>query len=295
MKIRVLLTAIIALVAFGLVACGDGDRAATRDAENGEEVAQAEETADTEDDNDGFDVSSLEDGWYRAEEEFDGDADWRNIVMIEVSGGEIVDARWTPASKTGGPDKYEYSEAGDYGMERVSQWPWHEQADAVVEHLISTQDPFDIEFNEDGEADAISGATITVDYFFELAQEALSGSPDGFGQYEDGVYRGEADPGDDWHDAVHLTVRDGYIISVYWAPEPMGDQGMNKYEYSEEGEYGMESASEWPWHEHADAVARHVIENQSLEGSDDADAVTGATISLGGFYAAASDAIAQAQ
>ena len=292
MKLRVLLTAIIALVAFGLVACGGGDRAVSRDAENGEDVAAADETNDTDD---GFDVSSLEDGWYRAEEEFDGSADWRNIVMIEVSGGEIVDAKWTPASRTGGPDKYQYSLDGDYGMERVAQWPWHEQADAVVQHLLSTQNPYDIEFNDDGEADAISGATMTVDYFFELAQRALSGSPAGMGRYQDGVYRGEAEPGDDWQDVVYITVKDGYIISVYWAPEPMGDQGMNKYEYSEEGEYGMEAASDWPWHEHADAVARFVIENQSIDGSDETDAVSGATISLGGFYAAASDAIAQAQ
>lgn len=305
MNIRYTIIALMIIVAFGLTACGGGDDATTQDAEDS--TSESDETDDSgseetaSDESSGLDLASLEDGWYRAAQEYDAEEDWRNIVMVEVSDGEIVDAKWTAASLTGGMDKMTSSLEGEYGMEEVAQSAWHEQAEATIDHLLETQDPTDVEFDDDGKADAISGATITVNYFFDLVEEALSGEPDGLGPYEDGVYSAEADPGDEWQDVVHVTVVDGYIISVHWAPEPLDDQGTDKYEYSVEGEYGMESASDvGPWHEHADAVAQFVIENQGvdeIELDDDgqADAVSGATISLGGFYDAAEAAIAKAE
>ncbi|MFW5994516.1 MAG: FMN-binding protein [Spirochaetia bacterium] len=304
MKIPYTLIAFTIIVAFGLAACGNGDEATTRDAED--TASAADETDDNgaeengAEDDSGLDIASLSGGWYRAAQEYDPEEDWRNIVMVEVSDGEIVDATWTAAPLTGGMDKMTSSMEGEYGMEEVAQSPWHEQAQATIDHLLETQDPTDVEFTDDGKTDAISGATITVSYFFDLAEEALSGSPDGFGSYEDGVYRGEAEAGDEWQDVVHITVVDGYIVSVHWAPEPLDDQGMDKYEYSLEGEYGMESASDWAWHEHADAVAEFVIENQAVDAielDDDGktDAISGATVSLDGFYDAAQEALAQAE
>lgn len=276
-----------------VVGCG-GERSVSRDAPA--EVAEESQNGNP----DTSAVASLADGWYRAEESFDPDSDWRNIVMLEVRDGKIIGGTWNAAPKRGGADKLTYSRDGDYNMERVAQWPWHEQSEATVAHLIETQDPYDIEWNDDGEADAVSGATMTVSYFFELAQEALSSDPVERGPYRDGAYTAQGSAGDEWQDTVHVTVIDGYIASVFWAPEPTADQGMNKYDYSYEGEYGMESLSQWPWHEHADAVARFVLANQSLEGMDldedgDTDAVSGATISLDGFYAAADSALANAR
>ena len=294
MRIAMKIGMALVLVAFAVAAC-EGDRAVTReDTADPAAEAAAGETAT------GINLGDLADGWYRAAEEYDPEADWRNIVMIEVRSGEIVGGRWTAAPKTGGPDKLTYSIDGGYNMERVSQWPWHDQAEATIEHLISTQDPYDAEWDDDGVVDAISGATMTVSYFFELAREALSGEPFEPGPYNDGTYVGEGSAGDDWKDVVHITVIDGRIESVHWAPEPVGGDGPDKYEYSVEGEYGMERVSQWPWHEQADAVARFVIENQSLDNMDlddegETDAISGATITLSGFHAAASDAIAQAQ
>lgn len=65
------------------------------------------------------------------EKPFDPQSDWRNIVILEVSAGRIVSAEWTAAPRTGGPDKLTHSINGDYGMERVAEWPWHKQANAI--------------------------------------------------------------------------------------------------------------------------------------------------------------------
>lgn len=263
-----------------------------------------ESTADSEaasgDTGGGSQTASFQDGIYMAGEAFDPQSDWRNIVILEVSDGRIVSAEWTAAPRTGGPDKLTHSSSGDYGMERVAEWPWHEQAQAVAEHLLQTQDPTDIELKDDGRTDAISGATMTVSYFFELAQQALADGPVGGGPYVDGAYYAEADePGQDWHDAVHITVINGYIASVHWAPLPV-DGERNKYRYSADGDYGMERVAQWPWHEQADALTRHILETQQIRDiplGDDGktDAISGATISIRSFVDVASKAIAEAE
>lgn len=262
--------------------------------------AAAEANGDARANGERIDIASLQDGIYIAGEEFNPRADWRNIVLVEVRNGRIESVEWTAAPRTGGTDKLTRSRDGEYGMEMVAEWPWHEQAEAAAAYLVETQDPYQVDLHDDGTTDAITGATMTVSYFFELAQQALAGGPVGRGPYRDGAYYAEADePGSDWHDAVYLTIIHGHIASVHWAPQPV-DGDRDKYRYSRDGDYGMEMLSDWAWHEHVDAVARYILEHQTIDGIelDDEgrpDAITGATIVIDYFIDVAMKALAQAE
>lgn len=120
---------------------------------------------------------AYKDGTYTAEEaEFSENSGWKTNITIEVKDGKIVSVDWNGTHKDGGDDKKKVSMDGKYGMVENGGAiaPWHEQAAKVEAYLIETQDPTMIEFQEDNQhTDAIAGATIKVDGFFKLAQEAL--------------------------------------------------------------------------------------------------------------------------
>jgi major membrane immunogen (membrane-anchored lipoprotein) len=119
-------------------------------------------------------LGPYEDGAYSAEAAEFPESGWKDKVDLTVVSGYIVAAYWNPYDEEG-RDKYEVSKAGEYGMvERGgAQAPWWEQADAVEAKLIETQDPTAVSRDEEGNTDAISGVSIHVDSFFELADEAL--------------------------------------------------------------------------------------------------------------------------
>jgi major membrane immunogen (membrane-anchored lipoprotein) len=129
----------------------------------------------------GVSVEDLEDGIYEAQEEdFDDNSGWKNIVTIEVKDGKIVDAKWNGIHKDGGDDKVTKSINGEYGMVEHgnANAEWHEQAALVEAYLLEVQDPTDIKYsNEEGNTDAITGATIHVKEFFDLAIQALKSQP----------------------------------------------------------------------------------------------------------------------
>ncbi|MDK2933851.1 MAG: hypothetical protein PWP27_1661 [Clostridiales bacterium] len=73
-----------------------------------------------------------------------------------------------------------------------AQAEWHEQAEKAEAYLLKTQDPTKITYTDDeGHTDLISGATIHVKEFFDLAKKALDNGPVGRGQYKDGAYHAE--------------------------------------------------------------------------------------------------------
>ncbi|MGI6778224.1 MAG: FMN-binding protein [Acetivibrionales bacterium] len=117
------------------------------------------------------------DGIYSAEEDgFDESSGWKNVVTLQVKDGKIVDAEWNAIHKDGGDDKKTLSADGKYGMQEKggAQAEWHEQAEKVEQYLLKTQDPSDISYSDDeGHTDAISGASIHVKEFFDLAAKAL--------------------------------------------------------------------------------------------------------------------------
>jgi len=118
------------------------------------------------------------DGTYLAEAaEFDAKSGWKETVQVTVMNGKIVAASWNGVHKDGGTDKATRSKDGEYGMvaNGGAQAEWHEQAAKAEQFLLEKQDPAAIPFNsEDGKTDAISGVSIHVDGFVELAGQALA-------------------------------------------------------------------------------------------------------------------------
>lgn len=122
-----------------------------------------------------FAVGPWQDGTYTAEaDEFD--RGWKPMVSITVMGGYITDVHIDSLPEEGDKTKYVESIQGDYGMVANSdaQWPWYEQADRAAAYLVEIQDP--ARATRQANADAISGVSVTVNYYYRLAEEALSGA-----------------------------------------------------------------------------------------------------------------------
>ena len=90
-------------------------------------------------------------------------------------------------------------------------------------------------------------------------------------------------------DVVTMTVTDGKITEVNW--DAVGADGSTKSVLSENGEYVM-TEDGLTWKEQAEALANALIENQSLDflqvnEQGKTDAVSGVSISVGGFISLA--------
>ena len=245
-----------------------------------------------------------EDGFYFAEQaEFSESSGWKYIVMLDVEGGEIVNVTWTGVHREAGTDKITRSASGQYPMVELggAQAPWHEQAALVEEYLLETQDPAEIPYGADGTTDAISGVSIHIGEFAELAAEALADGPVERGPYRDGAYSAEGPEFDHgWKDKVDITVIGGHIVAAHW--NPYDENGASKYVESSEGRYGMvqNGGAQAPWHEQADLLAAALLESQdptSFRWDDEGhtDAVSGVTIAVGVFFELAEQALARAR
>ncbi len=117
------------------------------------------------------------DGSYHAEAaEFDPKSGWKETVDITVLAGNIAAVQWNGVHKDGGDDKVTLSKSGGYPMveQGGAQSEWYVQAHAAEQYLLEKQDPAAIPYDaESGSTDAISGVSIHVSGFVELAQKAL--------------------------------------------------------------------------------------------------------------------------
>ncbi|MBN1647329.1 MAG: FMN-binding protein [Spirochaetales bacterium] len=115
------------------------------------------------------------DGSYHAEQKaFDARTGWKSTADITVIGGHIVAANWNAVYKDGGDDKKTQAKNGQYVMSQGGI-TWDKQAMATEDALLEMQDPKKITYKDDqGHTDAISGVSIHVKDFFELAEEALA-------------------------------------------------------------------------------------------------------------------------
>ncbi len=139
-----------------------------------------------------------QDGVYFAQGEADPESGWQSYVTLTVAGGKITEAKWNATSEKVGVDKVTYSEEGKYGMKAGgAQSEWHEQAQKVEQYLIEKQDPKDIALNDEGKTDAISGVSVHVSEFFNLADQALTAGPVEAGTYKDGTYHAEGEKFDE--------------------------------------------------------------------------------------------------
>lgn len=284
-----------------LVGCGaDDDKPASTDTEK-EETTDSKETSSD---------AKYEDGIYFAQEDgFSEQSGWKTVVTLKVEDGKIVNAEWNGAHKDGGTDKITRSESGEYGMVEYgdAQAEWHEQAMKAEEYLIEKQDTA-VEYTDDeGHTDAISGVSIHVKEFFDLAKKALDNGPVGEGQYKDGNYTAEEEDfnaENGWKTTANITVINGYIVAADWdglhKDAPKDDEGkeMTKDQVSEAGDYGMveKAGAQAEWHEQANAAEAFLLENQdtTIEYSDDeghTDAISGVSIHVKEFFELAEKAL----
>lgn len=247
-----------------------------------------------------------QDGFYFAQEDgFAENSGWKYMALLEVQDGEIVSAEWNGAHVNSGYDKKYRSENGMYGMVENggAQAPWYEQANRVEDELLRVQDPSAISYDDSGYTDAISGVSIHINEFIELAEEALSQGPTGRGPYKDGYYHAEMDEfSNGWKYFVDLTVVGGYVVAAHWSGYPEeGDQ--NKYEYAKEGKYGMveNGGAQATWWEQADRTEAYLLEVQdptAIEYLDDqghVDAISGVSIHVKEFFTLAEEALQDAK
>lgn len=128
----------------------------------------------------------LKDGNYTAQmKEFDSSG-FRDTLSMSVNDGRITAVIWDAESRDGGKSKRELSQAGQYVMTEGGL-AWHEQAKALEQQLIDTQAPARIEMGNDGKTDAISGVSISISPFIELAQECFVQAGGGSETYIDAV------------------------------------------------------------------------------------------------------------
>lgn len=310
-KKKFLSLGIALLVSASLLAGCANDNTDGEETSTGTDQEQTTEEENTDGEETSSEDAKYEDGIYFAKEDsFSEESGWKYIATLKVEDGEIVEAEMNGAHKDGGTDKVTRSESGEYGMAEKggAQAEWHEQAEKAEAYLIEKQDPKGLEFNEEGKTDAISGVSITVKPFFDLAGKALDNGPVGEGQYKDGNYTAEeedfnAETG--WKYTTNLTVINGYIVAADWdgmsKEEPKDDEGniKTKDQVSADGEYGMveKAGAQAPWVEQADKAEAYLIEKQdptAIEYSNDegaTDAISGVSIKVKSFFELAEKAL----
>jgi major membrane immunogen (membrane-anchored lipoprotein) len=116
------------------------------------------------------------DGWYYAEAAAADSYHTKNSVLITVVNGSIVDVLWNgilqgmPASIN--PSKIITSRANGYPMTGARSL-WHVQAAAASAALVQAQDPARIPVKADQKTDAVSGVSIQVKDYLDVAAQAL--------------------------------------------------------------------------------------------------------------------------
>lgn len=248
-------------------------------------------------------AGELQDGTYFAMADTFPDSGWKATVTLKVEGGKITAADWNGVNKNAGADKKSFSKDGKYGMKEKgkAQAEWHEQAEKVEAYLIETQDPAKIEYKDnEGHTDAISGVSIHVNEFFELAAKALAQGPVEMGPYKDGAYHAEAKEfTNGWKETVDLTVMNGKIVAANWDGISEENAEITKKMASADGSYGMKEKgkAQAEWHEQAAAAEAHLLEIQDptkityTDNEGHTDAISGVSIHVNGFFDLAKEAL----
>ena len=236
----------------------------------------------------------LADGTYEAKgEPMDG---YTDQVSMTVKEGKITEVVWESVGEDGSK-KSVLSETGEYVMTEDGL-TWKEQAEAMAATLVENQSLEFANLNEQGKTDAVSGVSISVGGFVNLAEQCMKEAA-GLTQtlaLQDGTYEAKGTPADGYTDQVTMTVKEGKITEVAW--ESVGEDGSKKSVLSENGEYVM-TEDGLTWKEQAEAMAAALVENQSLEFANlneqgKTDAVSGVSISVGGFVNLAQQCMNQA-
>ncbi len=245
---------------------------------------------------------SYQDGIYFASEDSFASNGWKYVVTLTVENGKIVKADWDGVNVSAGPSKKAVDAAGKYNMVKFggAQAEWSAQAAKAEQYLIDNQDPSKIAYSDDkGHTDDISGVSIHVVEFFDLAQKALDNGPVEKGMYEDGAYFMAASEfaGSGWKSYVSLTVINGNIVGANWSA--VNKMGQDKKQYDAAGKYNMVQfgGAQAEWSEQATKAEQYLISLQDpakVEYSDDeghTDAISGVSIHINDFISLAAGAL----
>ncbi|WP_339819804.1 FMN-binding protein [Paenibacillus sp. FSL R7-0216] len=286
-----------------LAGCGSNN-----DANNANTAEPANNAAATNETNAGSNNAAAEqgkyqDGVYFAKGEVDAESGWQSYVTLTVSGGKITEAKWNGLSEKAPVDKVTYSKEGKYGMKAGgASSEWHEQAEKVEQFLMEKQDPKAVTLNDEGKTDAISGVSVHVSEFFNLADQALAAGPVEAGPYKDGTYHAEGAAFDEhsgWKDTVDVVVAAGKIVKVNFSG--VNDKGEDKKQYSIDGKYGMKAGgAQAEWHEEAAKAEAYLVEKQdpasvTFNAEGKTDAIAGASITLQPFFELVTKALESAK
>ena len=236
-------------------------------------------------------LKELKDGTYEAKADAPDNNGFTDVVTVTVKDGKIAEVNWE-AVGADGSTKSVLSENGEYVMTEDGL-TWKEQAEALAKAVVENQSLSFLNLDEQGKTDAVSGVSISIGGFTALAEKCLKEAA-GITQtleLKDGTYEAKAEAADNngFTDQVTMTVKDGKITEVNW--EAVGADGSTKSVLSENGEYVM-TEDGLTWKEQAEALANALIENQSLDflqvnEQGKTDAVSGVSISVGGFISLA--------
>ena len=236
-------------------------------------------------------LKELKDGTYEAKADAPDNNGFTDVVTVTVKDGKIAEVNWE-AVGADGSTKSVLSENGEYVMTEDGL-TWKEQAEALAKAVVENQSLSFLNLDEQGKTDAVSGVSISIGGFTALAEKCLQEAA-GIVQtleLKDGTYEAKAEAADNngFTDVVTMTVADGKITEVNW--EAVGEDGSKKSVLSENGEYVM-TEDGLTWKEQAEALANALIENQSLDflqvnEQGKTDAVSGVSISVGGFISLA--------
>ena len=236
-------------------------------------------------------LKELKDGTYEAKADAPDNNGFTDVVTVTVKDGKIAEVNWE-AVGADGSTKSVLSENGEYVMTEDGL-TWKEQAEALAKAVVENQSLSFLNLDEQGKTDAVSGVSISIGGFTALAEKCLKEAA-GITQtleLKDGTYEAKAEAPDNngFTDQVTMTVKDGKITEVNW--EAIGEDGSKKSVLSENGEYVM-TEDGLTWKEQAEALANALIENQSLDflqvnEQGKTDAVSGVSISVGGFISLA--------
>ena len=236
-------------------------------------------------------LKELKDGTYEAKADAPDNNGFTDVVTVTVKDGKIAEVNWE-AVGADGSTKSVLSENGEYVMTEDGL-TWKEQAEALAKAVVENQSLSFLNLDEQGKTDAVSGVSISIGGFTALAEKCLQEAAGIVQNLElkDGTYEAKAEAADNngFTDVVTMTVADGKITEVNW--EAVGEDGSKKSVLSENGEYVM-TEDGLTWKEQAEALANALIENQSLDflqvnEQGKTDAVSGVSISVGGFISLA--------
>ena len=142
------------------------------DVSAGSEDSSAEaEPAKEETDLTVLEGAELSDGTYEAKTSEPDSNGFTEVVTLTVKDGAITEANWDAVTEDGSK-KSVMSENGEYTMTEDGL-TWKAQAEALAEALIENQSLSFLTTDAEGKTDAVTGVSISVNGFIDLAAQCM--------------------------------------------------------------------------------------------------------------------------